>query len=296
MSYQATAYVLQLRGLSISEKAVALVLAHHAAKDGSNSYPSMTTVAEEAGLKHRQTASSIVHRLEGTGIIQATSEGNGGRSRTTRYRFPGVPQFKLGKCNSPVAVSQPESATLTALKCNSGDVKCNFDSSKVQLPSCTNSLNRKENGKEKRASTPLFPLTENRGQESPENGKSTAREFFIWILSKYPGASLPSREKAELSKDIGKSSYDLSILKQAADDLLREIDLSSSFGRTEAKRALAANLLDKAEGVVRDRAQRALDREQFEAGKIRQEREAAEERAKRAAEKVEEPEDIPVWE
>jgi hypothetical protein len=63
MSVRATNFVRRLRGLSPEEKAVAFVLADHDNHKGDGAYPSMKTVAQEAGLKNRETASRIAKRL-----------------------------------------------------------------------------------------------------------------------------------------------------------------------------------------------------------------------------------------
>jgi len=296
MSYQATDYVLQLRDLTVTEKAVAFVLACHANEDGSNIYPSMETVAKESGLAFRQNASEIVHRLEGKKVIQAMSEKIGGRpgadhSGTTHYRFPGVPQFNLMKAQSTTALSS-EKRSSQLRKCSPELRKVQSTTPKVQSTTARIVPNSKENSKEE-SGNPSFPLeTEKRGQDktraeakSPENGnsESSARDFFVWLVGKFPGIYLLEKQKSELSKAIAGAEYGLPILKDAACEILEDLDLSNSFDRSQGRTALVANLLDSCEAVSRNRKQRAADQEAHDAGKIYLERQAAEDRGRLAA-------------
>lgn len=127
MSYTVTKLVLDLQGLSPSEKAVANVLAYHAHPDGSNAFPSMTTIAREAGFKHRQSVQRVMKRLEEKKIIAADTAKLGGRSRSTRYRF------LLENCNFKLHFS--ETAT-------TDPQNCNFQSTKLQPLSCTKGYER----------------------------------------------------------------------------------------------------------------------------------------------------------
>jgi Helix-turn-helix domain len=132
MSYKIANFIASLRSLTPSEKAVAFVIANHAGHDGRNAYPSMSTVAKEAGLKHRQSASKIVQRLlekpteEEAGLLVLESEGTG-RGNTNRYRVnlefsdSKPPAQEEIKCNRGAALSG-------GTKCNSGFAKCNPDS------------------------------------------------------------------------------------------------------------------------------------------------------------------------
>jgi len=132
MSYKIANFIASLRSLTPSEKAVAFVIANHAGHDGRNAYPSMSTVAKEAGLKHRQSASKIVQRLlekpteEEAGLLVLESEGTG-RGNTNRYRInlefsdSKPPAQEEIKCNRGAALSG-------GTKCNSGFAKCNPDS------------------------------------------------------------------------------------------------------------------------------------------------------------------------
>jgi hypothetical protein len=86
MSWELTRLVLNLRNLTPTEKAVAHSLAYHAPKDGS-AYPSMGTIALEAGLRNRTAAQKVVRRLETRGIVSPTTSKKGGRKNPTHYRF-----------------------------------------------------------------------------------------------------------------------------------------------------------------------------------------------------------------
>jgi hypothetical protein len=82
VSIRATNFVRHLRGLSSSEKAVAFVHADHARLDpdahnrlvSGVTYASMSTVAEEAGLKNRESASRITKRLLEKRVLVAEAE------------------------------------------------------------------------------------------------------------------------------------------------------------------------------------------------------------------------------
>jgi hypothetical protein len=108
MSYTVTKFVLDLAGLTPSEKAVAHSLAYHAHADGAESYPSMNTIATEAGLSDRRAAQRVVRRLEKKGVIVAETSKSGGRYKATHYRFD------LGYSGPTVALSQTVTATPVA--------------------------------------------------------------------------------------------------------------------------------------------------------------------------------------
>jgi hypothetical protein len=69
MSIRATNFVRSLRGLTATEKAVAFVMADHAHRVTGNITAGMTTIAAEAGLRGRETASRITKRLMIKGIF-----------------------------------------------------------------------------------------------------------------------------------------------------------------------------------------------------------------------------------
>jgi hypothetical protein len=108
VSYTVTKFVLDLASLTPSEKAVAHSLAYHAHADGAESYPSMTTIAAEAGLSDRRAAQRVVRRLEEKGLIFADTVKSGGRYKSTHYRF------NLEYSGPTVALSQTETATPVA--------------------------------------------------------------------------------------------------------------------------------------------------------------------------------------
>jgi hypothetical protein len=89
---------------------------------------SMTTLAEESGVKNRETASRIVTRLEAYGIIRAVSHKKGGRGQTTRYQFTftvnrdsGVTVKGDSNRDSGVTVKKPNTVTRETVNCDSGE-------------------------------------------------------------------------------------------------------------------------------------------------------------------------------
>ena len=87
MSYHITRFVLGLDGLSPAEKSVLHCLAYYAHEDGTNTWPSMTRIAKEAGLSDRRSAQRIVRRMEQRGILIAETKKTGGWKIPTMYRF-----------------------------------------------------------------------------------------------------------------------------------------------------------------------------------------------------------------
>jgi hypothetical protein len=87
MSVKATNFVRRIRGLSPGEKCVAFVLADHTDHKGGGSFASMTTVAEEAGLAHRQNASEYVQSLENKGIIFTREKSKGGKPTIWHFNY-----------------------------------------------------------------------------------------------------------------------------------------------------------------------------------------------------------------
>jgi hypothetical protein len=94
MSIRATNFVRRLRGLSPVEKAVAFVIGDHDDHKGGGAYPSMATVADEAGLKNRETASRATTRLVEKKVLIPQEEDG----KPTLYRF----NYTLQTCDSPV--------------------------------------------------------------------------------------------------------------------------------------------------------------------------------------------------
>jgi hypothetical protein len=87
MNIRAAKFVQNLRGLSSSEKAVALNMAVHASAEECKCTAGMTLLAAESGLKTRETASRIATKLETKyGIIKPIGSRSGGRISTT-YTF-----------------------------------------------------------------------------------------------------------------------------------------------------------------------------------------------------------------
>lgn len=87
------------------EKVVAFVMADHDDHKGHGTYPSMATVADEAGLQNRETASRIVTRLVDYKVIRAPHPSRG--RRPTVYFF----NYELANCDSPVTVAEPRTVT-----------------------------------------------------------------------------------------------------------------------------------------------------------------------------------------
>jgi hypothetical protein len=109
VSVHASAFVRNFKGLTIAEKAVAFALASHANAGANLVWASMTTVAEEAGLKNRQTASEITARLVAKGVLTVHSTTKGGPRNTNTYRI---------NCNSGTAVRADVTATQSRSNCN----------------------------------------------------------------------------------------------------------------------------------------------------------------------------------
>jgi hypothetical protein len=125
MSIRAVAFVADFHGLTIAERCVAFVLARYASHPDGLSWPSMTTVAEKASLKNRQTASDITARLVQKGVLTIHTLSKGGPKNPTKYQFnfghncnPTVAVESNGNCNPLVAVSDEEQEVPTATQNN----------------------------------------------------------------------------------------------------------------------------------------------------------------------------------
>ncbi len=105
MSIRATNFVRGLRGLSPTQKAVAFVLADHDDHRGGGCFASMQTVAEEAGLQHRETASRITKEIMDYGIVRADNPSKG--RKPTVYRF----NYDLANRDVRVTVENPPTVT-----------------------------------------------------------------------------------------------------------------------------------------------------------------------------------------
>jgi len=101
MSIEAINHVIGLRGLTPSEKCLALLLANRHNDDRGYAWPSIPRLAEEAGLTDRGTQ-RILRRLEAKGAI-ATEENKGGRGHTNQYTFP---MLKGDRCSPFTAVER----------------------------------------------------------------------------------------------------------------------------------------------------------------------------------------------
>jgi hypothetical protein len=100
-----------------------MLLADHDSHRGAGAYPSMTTLAQECGLRNRETASRVVSRLTEAGLIQTAAPSKGGRGKTTIYRF----NFSLKNCDPRIKETvttesqiNSETVTLTPRNCDSG--------------------------------------------------------------------------------------------------------------------------------------------------------------------------------
>jgi hypothetical protein len=105
VSIRAAVFVSRLRGLPPAEKLIALLIAIHANPKSELSWPSMSTLAEESGLKNRETASRIVKRILAKRVIEISGPiSAGGKGRTTAYKI----NYAFRNCDSPVTVENPE--------------------------------------------------------------------------------------------------------------------------------------------------------------------------------------------
>ena len=146
MSWELTRFVLSLRNLTPTEKAVAHSLACHAPKHGT-AYPSMHTIALEAGLGSRRAAQMVMRRLESKGVISPTSSKGGGRKNPTHYRFniensmPVDALSETGNSESPFALCGNENS---AYGCTKTDETANTDARNSESPFARDSSRDKE--------------------------------------------------------------------------------------------------------------------------------------------------------
>jgi hypothetical protein len=125
MSIKATTFVRRLRGLTMAEKAIAFVLADHEHHKTGRIFPSMSTVAREAGAENRETASRITKRLVEKKVFLPEEQ----TGKPTVYRV----NYALPTCDSPVTGNSVETydatvtppvtvpVTFTGPTCDSGD-------------------------------------------------------------------------------------------------------------------------------------------------------------------------------
>jgi hypothetical protein len=97
----------------------------------------MTTLAQECGLKNRETASRVVSRLTEAGLLHTTSPSKGGRGKTTVYRF----NFSLKNCDPRIRETvtvesrlNPETVTLTPGNCDSDAVETVTQNAETVIP------------------------------------------------------------------------------------------------------------------------------------------------------------------
>lgn len=109
-------HVFELRGLSPSQRLVALALADHADHDGHHAYPAVDTIAGKTEM-HRRTVQRALNDLVKLGVLEI--EATGGGRRATTYGFPGVaerhpsPERNPGHPGTPgVAPDRPRGGTL----------------------------------------------------------------------------------------------------------------------------------------------------------------------------------------
>jgi hypothetical protein len=148
MSWELTRFVLTLRNLTPTEKAVAHSLACHAPKHGT-AYPSMATIALESGLSNRTAAQKVVRRLEIKGIISPTTSKKGGRKNPTHYQFNSgnsIPTDALsGTVNSiPRDSISVERASLETQKSIPGDARSKGDKEAVATTAVSQGQMEKE--------------------------------------------------------------------------------------------------------------------------------------------------------
>ena len=179
MSYHVTKHVLELQGLTPAEKSVLHCLAFYAHEDGTQTWPSMTRIANEAGLSCRQSAQRIVRRMENRGILVAETPKSGGRRNPTVYRF------NLEYCNPPDALIEQKPTNS-----NRGDAGAEKDLHHVKcIPDASESatLNPPNSGKCIPEATKVQPGGCTKGYE-PEEREPLERTISD-VMSNYDSAS-----------------------------------------------------------------------------------------------------------
>jgi len=148
MSVRATNFVRQLRGLDPTEKSVAYTLADHDNHRGGGSWPSMSTVASEAGLEKRETASRITKRLVEKGILLPHKPVTTKQGKPTVYRF----NYDLETCDSPVTPTCDSTCDLPFPTCDSGPVE-NARPVTLEAQTCDSPVTQRVEGKRKKGKT-----------------------------------------------------------------------------------------------------------------------------------------------
>ena len=156
MSIKATNHVRSLRGLSPSEKAVAFVLADHANVHTGDITASMSTVAVEAGLAHRQTASNITARLVRKGLLAAQERD--GQETLYRFQYKDVPA--TGELHPPATLGLHPPATVPAT---------------LEASTCNPPVAQRVEGR--RESPPIVPPRGGRGSAFYESPRERRRRY-----------------------------------------------------------------------------------------------------------------------
>ena len=228
MSIRATNFVRRLRGLSPGLKSVAFVLADHDNHKGGGAYPSMATVAEEAGYAFRQNASSAVQELADRKVIKGRQSGGG---RPTTWYF----NYDLVGCGPDIILVPVNRSRRAAVNCSPETAVKDDQPQSPDLPTAV----------EKAAN--CSPVTAGRVLEGVEGGR---------LLKQFPqdqqGANLhepgPSRSQVERAirktasrvnpstngdqrkhlhsaifhKKVGAAFFDATNAKMKRDDCIRE--------------------------------------------------------------------------
>ena len=178
MSVRATSFVRRLRGLDATEKAVAFVYADHANHDTGDTYPAMDTVADEAGLADRATASRATKRLAEFRVILTDNPSKGGKPTVWRFNYG------LQGCPSTITLAPfnrvPKSQSTVT---------------KSHSPQPSNHDPRKPNCDPKQ---PNCDPESHKGVESKSKGKPTAEEEGEALRAKVAASSAGILQAFEL--------------------------------------------------------------------------------------------------
>jgi hypothetical protein len=264
VSVKATNFVRRLRGLTITEKAVAMILADHDSHKGDGSFPGMTTVADESCLKNRQTATDVVKRLVAKGVITTDSLSRGGRGKTTVYRFNYAltncnPEVTVASdnCNSRIAVSTPNTATLTPVNCNPVEAKLQPWNPETATGELHEGVEGFMKGKEKGESKTEKPSL---ALNSSEGGQEKKLADFIVKIAKGTNtdAAFDQKSKRALSLELS------AITPPPTETELRnavssQVAAMDSFALQNAGSRIASSLVG-AIAAIRDAAKAVQDR------------------------------------
>jgi hypothetical protein len=143
MSNEATTFVRKLRGLNVTQKGVAMIIASHINPNTQICNAGMDTIAAEAGLAHRQTASKITNQLVDLGVlIRAPSQATrpdghnlGGRGQTTLYFM----NYTLANCDPKVrlAGSRKDRTPTSGSKSESATEDCSLGTPESATEDCS---------------------------------------------------------------------------------------------------------------------------------------------------------------